>query len=387
MERINESTFFDCKNAEGTLTIPSSIKIIEANAFYRCFKLSGLVFAGNSKVQTILDGAFFCCNNVEGPLVIPNSVNEIKNSAFEKCYLFESITIGSGVSDIGVKSFSECGKNLCSLHFLSNFNNIDSEAFARKTFGNITYEGNIPPNCSYDANDLNNQVNVPSDYTGKSFCGIFFPTEIFTESSKFTQTSQFTMSPFFTPSNEFTKSSGFSPSKKFTSSSHFTSSKEFTKSCEFTPSKEVISSSFFSSSDKFTPSNKKSKSELFTPSSVFTPSFTFSPERTKFPDGVDNKDDFMKANVSARNKFFNNSFRCGTASSYFFCWYIKYKAFSQRCCASFLLYKVKKLMKSSQSHCYYVNESSVLLYLWMICILQLFLCHLVILHQSFHEIE
>ena len=62
--------------------IPSTVKIIEDNAFYNCSGITNII--------------------------IPDSVTSIGNNAFYNCSALTNVTIGDGVASIGDKAFSNC---------------------------------------------------------------------------------------------------------------------------------------------------------------------------------------------------------------------------------------------------------------------------------------
>ena len=113
---IGHSAFSQCSGFTGSLTIPNSVTSIGTSAFSDCSGFTGSLTIGNS-VTSIGHGAFYDCSGFTGSLIIPNSVTSIDKLSFASCSGFSTLTIGSGVKEIGDKAF-----------FLTAFNEITSKA-------------------------------------------------------------------------------------------------------------------------------------------------------------------------------------------------------------------------------------------------------------------
>ena len=84
------------------VTIPSSVKSIEYNAFYRSESLVEVVL--NEGLETINMSAFYGCVKLKS-INIPESVKKICRDAFQACSSLESITIPTGVNETFPKTF------------------------------------------------------------------------------------------------------------------------------------------------------------------------------------------------------------------------------------------------------------------------------------------
>lgn len=219
---IGREAFRQCGGLRGDLIIPDTVTFCSDGALAHCRGLNGRLTIGQGLTE-ISDGLFSNCQ-FTGRVEIPSQVIKINKNAFNGCRGFTEIVIGTGVTDIDERGFYQAGKeDSCSVHFLINANNINKEAFASSHITLIQYDGTNPPVCAFDAFDKDNVIpSVPSGYTSKEFCGIFFPTALFTSSYHFTSSDHF-VSYNFTASNQFTSSKSF----------HFESSSPFTP---FTPS-------------------------------------------------------------------------------------------------------------------------------------------------------
>lgn len=73
---------FSGKNTIKKVTIPNSVKIIEARAFWKCESLESVSLGDG--VETIGEGAFCDCPKIES-IIFPASVREIYANAFANC--------------------------------------------------------------------------------------------------------------------------------------------------------------------------------------------------------------------------------------------------------------------------------------------------------------
>ena len=89
LKYICEGAFYRCTDLV-EINIPSEVQIINDNAFYRCESLKKVVFADNSKLQTIQYGAFDECSSLK-EITFPESLNTIYSGAFSNCSKLENI--------------------------------------------------------------------------------------------------------------------------------------------------------------------------------------------------------------------------------------------------------------------------------------------------------
>lgn len=197
---IGREAFRQCGGLRGDLIIPDTVTFCSDSALADCRGLNGRLTIGQGLTE-ISDGLFSNCQ-FTSRVEIPSQVIKINKNAFNGCRGFTEIVIGTGVTDIDERSF-------CSVHFLINANNINKEAFASSHITLIQYDRTNPPVCAFDAFDKDNVIpSVPSGYTSKEFCGIFFPTALFTLSYHLTSSDHF-VSYHFPTSNQFTSSKSF----------------------------------------------------------------------------------------------------------------------------------------------------------------------------------
>ncbi|NLL94465.1 MAG: leucine-rich repeat domain-containing protein, partial [Thermoplasmatales archaeon] len=99
---------FNTLRLKGTLTIPSSVKTIESQAFMSNSNLNGLVLQHG--LVTIGDQAFSGCSSLAGYPSFPGSLKTIGDQAFYQCIGYTgNLTIPSSVDSIGERAFSGCG--------------------------------------------------------------------------------------------------------------------------------------------------------------------------------------------------------------------------------------------------------------------------------------
>ena len=101
---ISSGAFYDCKNIT-TITIPPSVKSIEAQAFYKCKNLTNVIIPDS--VTSIGYSAFDACNRLI-IINIPESITSISKSLFFECYSLTNITIPDSVTSIGDYAFVDC---------------------------------------------------------------------------------------------------------------------------------------------------------------------------------------------------------------------------------------------------------------------------------------
>ena len=100
----NIGSFGNSKSILNSITIPSSITNIEANAFTSCDNLISVAFASDSRLEIIGRQAFQHCTSLTN-ITIPESVTSIIEFAFSFCRSIASITIPTSVTSIGNNAF------------------------------------------------------------------------------------------------------------------------------------------------------------------------------------------------------------------------------------------------------------------------------------------
>lgn len=126
------------KTGYKSITIGSSVSMIDINAFGGCSNLEDVTFP--ETLEIIGDGAFSGCTSLTS-ITIPNSVTSIGEYAFSYCSSLTSATIGNGVTSIGDWAFYEC-RSLTSVTISNSVTSIGEHAFDCCTsLKSINYNG------------------------------------------------------------------------------------------------------------------------------------------------------------------------------------------------------------------------------------------------------
>ena len=149
---IDAWTFLDCSSLT-SLTIPNSVTNIGEWAFARCVALTNVVLS--SKVTAINGQTFWFCYGLT-EITIPNGVTKIGRQAFKRCPLI-TVKIPDGVKAIEEEAFSEC-KNLARVTVPSSVTSIGQNAFASCSgLNSITVDAANPSYCSSEDGVLFNK--------------------------------------------------------------------------------------------------------------------------------------------------------------------------------------------------------------------------------------
>ena len=101
---IGNNAFENCVNL-ATINIPSTVTSVGTNAFNNTAWYNN---QPNGPIYT--SKVLYKCKNTSGTLVIPNDIVSITQNAFNNCSGLTSVTIGSGVTSIGIGEgvFKDC---------------------------------------------------------------------------------------------------------------------------------------------------------------------------------------------------------------------------------------------------------------------------------------
>ena len=117
LETIGDYAFVECR-ALGRVAIPNSVKNIGVEIFGGCIALQDVVLGQN--ITEITDHMFNGCNNI-GDIVIPNSVTRIGKYAFTRCVNMVEITIPNSLEEIDEYAFADCD-SLERIHYQGSYN-------------------------------------------------------------------------------------------------------------------------------------------------------------------------------------------------------------------------------------------------------------------------
>ena len=109
---IGERAFYQCENLNGTLTLGRSLRTIGKEAFYWCAFTGSLTIPEG--VAEIADGAFSSLHQFNrdgmfnGTLTLPSTLKTIGAEAFAYTDFSGELLIPDGVTSIGANAFAEC---------------------------------------------------------------------------------------------------------------------------------------------------------------------------------------------------------------------------------------------------------------------------------------
>ncbi len=121
--------FFCPKAKAGAVTIPATVRKIDAQAFNGCQSITSVTFADGSVCAEIGDQAFYWCKAIT-TLVIPDSVAKIGEEAFVNCQGLESLTLPAAMTTFDKDMIKNCVK-------LTNLEISDSANY--KTVGGVLF--------------------------------------------------------------------------------------------------------------------------------------------------------------------------------------------------------------------------------------------------------
>ena len=127
----DQTTLMQCLVSKtGSLTIPSTVTIINPDAFRACSGLTGNLSIP-STITSIGEGAFYGCSGLTGTLSIPSTITSINKDAFRECSGFTGdLTIPSTVTSIGTWAFLGCSGLTGTLTIPASVQNIGWLAFS-----------------------------------------------------------------------------------------------------------------------------------------------------------------------------------------------------------------------------------------------------------------
>ncbi len=110
VKTIGENAFYKNYYLTGSLVIPDSVITIGNGAFCDCYGFTGTLTLGKD-VESIGICAFTNCSGFTGDLIIPDAVTKISNSAFACCSGFDgTLKLGQSILYIGMEAFFKCSR-------------------------------------------------------------------------------------------------------------------------------------------------------------------------------------------------------------------------------------------------------------------------------------
>ena len=145
-----------------SVTIPDSVTTMGdsengSEVFAGCTSLSSITIP--SGITEIGNGTFENCQGLTN-ITLPDNITSIGSSAFAYCTSLSSITIPSGVTSIGYNAFGGC-TSFTSIIIPSGVTSIDADAFnGCESLTSITVEATTPPTLEPSAFDWTNDCPI-----------------------------------------------------------------------------------------------------------------------------------------------------------------------------------------------------------------------------------
>ena len=131
LEEIGNEAFDNCSSLMSELSLPSSLKVININAFRKAAIKGNLVLPEG--LEVIKGNAFVDCKGLTGSLTIPSGVHIIGSSAFQNCGFTGNLTLPMGLTEIQQAAFNGT-KFKGELNIPSTVTTIGNSAFANTEF-------------------------------------------------------------------------------------------------------------------------------------------------------------------------------------------------------------------------------------------------------------
>ena len=128
---IESDAFSNCSFLSGSLDLPEGLRTIGHGAFYSC-SFSG-VLSLPSSLESIGTGAFEGCHYFSGVLRIPDKIKRIEANTFHWDDGFTGLILPDGITYIGVSAFHDC-RFKGELHLPANLLFVEEYAFAGNLF-------------------------------------------------------------------------------------------------------------------------------------------------------------------------------------------------------------------------------------------------------------
>ena len=127
VKTVGKFAFEGCSGLNGTLTTSTAMTKIEESTFYGCTKLTGDVVLGKS-IMSVGGRAFWMCSGLNS-VTLPSSLNVVDVNAFYGCSSLTSINLPSSLTTLGGGAFTECTK-LASISIPNSITKIDDYMFS-----------------------------------------------------------------------------------------------------------------------------------------------------------------------------------------------------------------------------------------------------------------
>ncbi len=121
VKKIEAYAFKNCNYLQ-SINIPLGIKTIENHTFSSCKSLLNINIP--ESVTSIGKYAFYSCSSLTS-VTLPNNIEKIKNYAFRECSSLKSINIPNSVNELGTKTFIYCSSLTSITSQIRNLNKVE----------------------------------------------------------------------------------------------------------------------------------------------------------------------------------------------------------------------------------------------------------------------
>lgn len=164
VKKIGYAAFAECKSIE-SLTIPTSVTIIDSYAFSQCSQLKEIHIPDS--VVSLGKYAFGACISLE-EVILPNKIKGLGYGTFFDCIALKNVVFPEGLKSIGESTFGNC-KSLVEINFPASLTSIEGNAF---TYCISLQTLNLPEGLNFIGSGVFSgclaleQVNLPESLSG-----------------------------------------------------------------------------------------------------------------------------------------------------------------------------------------------------------------------------
>ena len=154
LQTIESSAFSHCTELQN-ITIPKTVTNISSLAFLACENLESVTFEAGSQLETIGNNAFDSCISLSS-ISLPESITNLGTFVFENCKGLTTINLPHGITEIPNGLF--CGCSLTEITLMDTIESIGDNAFS---FCQL-FRVDIPASITYIAESAFSDCNITS---------------------------------------------------------------------------------------------------------------------------------------------------------------------------------------------------------------------------------
>lgn len=136
LTEIGEGAFYQCRKLQ-KITLPPSVKFIEAGAFRHCADLEEIEIPDG--IENLGEIAFLDCKKLK-KFIVPKTITRLSRSLFMRCESLQNIELHDKITHLEEGAFAEC-KSLSSIIIPKSVISIGINAFTESGLNEIHYLG------------------------------------------------------------------------------------------------------------------------------------------------------------------------------------------------------------------------------------------------------